>query len=196
MSGGIQFAARGPLVGRPLARRQRDGATSNCFMILLEDRIMFARRNTKDRSASRRRRNWSIGAWVIGILLLGMTAPLKANDQNARPRNGSRQVESRGHSHGSHEYRSGTQRQFDRGYRAGSRNGREAGYYDGMHGHGYHPQPNYGSRGHSRYFAKGYRRGYHEAYEEAFHQAEHERQHQRRHERRRSGRRWSWSIRW
>ena len=157
---------------------------------------MFARRNAKDRSVSRRRRNWSIGAWVIGILLLGMSAPLKANDQSARPRNGSRQVESRGHTHGNPGYRSFTERQFNRGYRAGSHDGREAGYYDGMYGHGYHPQANYGSRGHSRYFAKGYRRGYLEAYEEAYHRGEHERQHQRRYDRRRSGYRWSWTIGW
>ena len=166
------------------------------FMILLEDRTMFAKGNAKDRSAMRCRRNWSIGAWVIGILLLGMSAPLKANDQSARPRDGSRHVESRGHSHGNPGYRSRTERQFDRGYRAGSHEGREAGYYDGRYGHGYHPQPNYGYHGHSRYFAKGYRRGYLEAHEEASHKAEHEHQHQRRHERRRSGRRWSWSIRW
>ena len=172
---------------------RRDGSQ---LMILLEDRTMFAKRNAKDRSASRRRRNWSIGAWVIGILLLGMSAPVKANDQNARPSNASRHVEWRGHSHGSHQYRSRTQRQFDRGYRAGSHEGREAGYYDGRYGGGYRPQPNYGYHSHSRYFARGYRRGYLEAYEEAFHRGEHERQHQRRYDRRRSERRWSWSFRW
>jgi len=165
-------------------------------MILMEDRTMFARRNSTDRSVSRRRRNWSIGAWVIGILLLGMSAPLKANDQSPGPRGGSRQVESRGHSHGRPQHRSRTERQFDRGYSAGSRDGREAGYYDGMYGHGYRPQANYGHHGQSRYFAKGYRRGYHAAYEEAFHKAEYERRHQRRHERRRDDRRWSWTIRW
>ena len=157
---------------------------------------MFAKRNAKDRSASRRRRNWSIGAWVIGVLLLGMSAPLKANDQNAGPRNGSRQVETRGHSHSNPGYRSRTERQFDRGYNAGSHEGREAGYNDGRYGGRYCPQPNYGVRGHSRYFAKGYKRSYLKAYKEAFHRGEHERQHQRRHERRRSERRWSWSIRW
>ena len=166
------------------------------LMILLEDRTMFARPNAKDRSVSRRRRNWSIGAWVIGILLLGMSAPLKANDQNARPRDNSRRVEYGGHSHGSHEYRSRTQRQFDRGYRTGSHDGWEAGYYDGKYGRGYRPLPDYGRHGHSRYFAKGYRNGYLDAYEEAYHRGEHERRHKRRHERRRSGRRWSWSIRW
>ena len=168
------------------------------LMILLEDRTMFPRRNAKDRSASRRRRNWSIGAWVIGILLLGLSAPLKADHQSARPTNSSRHVESRGHSHGSHQYRSRTQRQFDRGYRAGSHDGSDAGYYDGKYGRGYRPLLDHGHRGHSRYFAKGYNRGYIKAYEEAYHQAEHERQHQRQHrrERRRSERRWSWSIRW
>lgn len=172
---------------------RRDGSQ---LMILLEDRTMFARPNAKDRSVSRRRRNWSIGAWVIGILLLGMSAPVKANDQNARPSNASRHVESRGHSHGSHQYRSRTQRQFDRGYRAGSHDGSEAGYYDGEYGRGYRGQPGHGYRGHSRYFAKGYRRGYLDAYEEAYHRGQHDRRHQRRHERRRSGQHWSWSIRW
>ena len=166
------------------------------FMILLEDRTMFAQRNATDRSAMRRRRRLVIGAWVIGILMLGISTPVKANDQRPGPRNGSRQVESRGHSHGRPEYRSRTERQFDRGYAAGMRDGRHAGYDDGMYGHGYHPRPGYGNHGHSRYFAKGYRRAYLKAYEEAFHQAEHERQHRRREERRRRGNRWSWSFRW
>lgn len=155
---------------------------------------MFTRLTSQDHSASNSRRNWFIGAWVMGILFLTAATPALANDSGGPKRGGYKQVSGPSHYHGKGNYRSRSQRQYERGMQAGVNNGRHDGYDDGMYGHGYHPKPSFGSRNRSRDFKRGYRRGYRIAYEDAFHRAQDERRHERQHRRRRG--RWSWSINW
>ncbi|MCH8824127.1 MAG: hypothetical protein IH984_11550 [Planctomycetes bacterium] len=153
---------------------------------------MFSRLTSQDHSASKRKHKWTIGAWVMGILFLSAAAPALANDSASPKSGGYRQVQNIEHYHGNGNYRSRSQRQFERGMQAGLRDGRHDGYDDGMYGHGYHPKPAFGSRNRSRSFQKGYRRGYRRAYESAFHRGQHQRQHDRQHRRRR----WIWSFDW
>ena len=160
--------------------------------ILLERLTMFTGLTSQDRSALNRKRKCIIGAWVMGILFLSAATPALANDSGGPNRGGYKQVQNIEHYHGNGNYRSRSQRQFDRGMQAGLRDGRHDGYDDGMYGHGYHPKPAYGSRHRSRDFKRGYRRGYRRAYESAFHRAQDERRHKRQHRRPR----WSWSFDW
>ena len=153
---------------------------------------MFKGFTSQDRSASKRKHKWTIGAWVMGILILSAAAPALAND-SARPKSGGyRQVQGAGHSHGRSSYRSPTERQFERGLKAGLKNGRKDGFEDGKYGNGYCPRASFGCRGRSKYFQKGYRQGYKKAYENAFHRGQHQRQHERQNRRRR----WIWSFDW
>ena len=153
---------------------------------------MFTRITSQDHSALISKRNWFIGAWVMGILFLTAATPALANDSSGPNRGGYKQVSGPSHYHGNGNYRSRSQRQYERGMQAGVNDGRHDGYDDGMYGHGYHPKPSLGCHNRSRNFQRGYRRGYRIAYEDAFHRAQDERRHERQHRRRR----WSWRFDW